>query len=376
MYPSGDGGRAIAACFEELSQELQQLFRQWAEHAAPWSDEFLSAYALRAFELQFRGNEPLRRYCQARGVRPGLLQGWRDVPPVPTAAFSSIDVIVGGATEASLVFRTSGTSRGPQRRGRHLVRDPGLYRASLRSTFRRHVLAPGIKPDIVTLQPPFATDRDSSLAWMLDDLREGFGGPGSFCAASSAGVDWAALQEGLEAACRAARPVLLLGTTLAFDSWLDRRAAHKGHLRLAVGSRVMDTGGVKGKPAAVRSRVVARLVERLGITAAQIVNEFGMTELLSQRYAAGGSGPGLLYGPPWLRTRALDPATLEELPEGDVGVLCHFDLANIGSACHVLTEDLGRVIGDGVEWLGRSPGAPPRGCSLATAELMAAQDHA
>ena len=117
-----------------------------------------------------------------------------------------------------------------------------------------------------------------------------------------------------------------------------------------------------------------RLAGRLGIAPSSVINEFGMTELLSQRYAPltlGGSPP--LRGPPWLLSRALHPETLEELPEGEVGVLNHFDLANVGSVCSVLTEDLGAVRENAVRWVGRSPGAPPRGCSLATAELLRAQ---
>jgi hypothetical protein len=54
-------------------------------------------------------------------------------------------------------------------------------------------------------------------------------------------------------------------------------------------------------------------------------------------------------------------------------VLCHLDLANVGSVCAVLTEDMGKVTDNVVEWIGRSPGAMPRGCSLATAQLLEAQ---
>ncbi|HKK08764.1 MAG TPA: hypothetical protein VKA44_07765, partial [Gemmatimonadota bacterium] len=111
----------------------------------------------------------------------------------------------------------------------------------------------------------------------------------------------------------------------------------------------------------------------------RVVNEFGMTELLSQRYGRGNGPAGaspLLEGPPWLRTRALNPATLEPLPDGEAGVLCHVDLANAGSAVAVLTEDLGRVRDGALEWVGRAPGAPPRGCSLATAELLEAREEA
>jgi hypothetical protein len=70
-----------------------------------------------------------------------------------------------------------------------------------------------------------------------------------------------------------------------------------------------------------------------------------------------------------MRVRALDPATLAELPEGSTGLLAFFDLANVGSALHVLTEDLGRVEGHGFRLEGRAPEADLRGCSLLAEEL-------
>ena len=137
----------------------------------------------------------------------------------------------------------------------------------------------------------------------------------------------------------------------------------------------MDTGGEKGRPGLARSDIVRDLAPRLGLTLDCVVNEFGMTELLSQRYGRGDPAVPLL-APPWLRSQVLDPLTLQEVPEGEVGILCHFDLANLGSVCSVLTEDRGRKVGDGIEWVGRTEGAPPRGCSLATAELLEAQARA
>jgi hypothetical protein len=110
----------------------------------------------------------------------------------------------------------------------------------------------------------------------------------------------------------------------------------------------------------------------LGIPAYFCVNEYGMTELCSQRYDSvlddrfhGRSlAPRRLAAPPWLRTRVLDP-TRSTRPAGRHGLLCHHDLANAGSVSVVLTEDLGRSVGDdGIELQGRVAGAPPRGCGL------------
>ena len=190
------------------------------------------------------------------------------------------------------------------------------------------------------------------------------------------GIDWDLLDEEADESARSGRPLCILGTTLGFAGWLDRMEDGRSpSVRLPEGSAVMDTGGVKGRPGVERSNVVRGLMERLGLAEDAVVNEFGMTELLSQRYGCGDPAYPLL-GPPWLRSRVLDPITLEELPDGEVGILCHYDLANLGSVCAVLTEDLGRTVGEGIEWIGRTAGASPRGCSLATAELLEAQDHA
>ncbi len=149
--------------------------------------------------------------------------------------------------------------------------------------------------------------------------------------------------------------------------------------RLPDGSRVMETGGFKGRSRTVpRKELYAAIDSRLGIPSDRIVNEYGMTELLSQLYEPVlTGGPRLHHPPPWVRTRVLDPATLDPLPPGREGLLCHFDLANLGSVCCVLTEDLGvehpEAEGHGFRVLGRNPGAEPRGCSLAMDDLMTAR---
>lgn len=139
----------------------------------------------------------------------------------------------------------------------------------------------------------------------------------------------------------------------------------------------METGGFKGAGREVtRVELYRRLAEATGLPAQRIVSEYGMTELLSQLYepvlSEGPGAAGTHLAPPWLKVRALDPVTLEELPSGEEGLLCFFDLANAGSVCHVLTEDVGSVAKGRVRLAGRVRGAEPRGCSLAMDELMAA----
>jgi hypothetical protein len=370
--PHGPAGES----FDHLTGKLIAAFDSWRPEASSWDESTLDEWACRAFRLQFEGNRPYRRYCEARDVSPLDVNGWRDVVPVPTEAFRVVDLLVGASVDGILIFRTSGTTRGRSAQGRHLVRSPELYRASMRAGFRAFVHDEDNPAKIVTLPPSFTYEPDSSLGWMLDDLRVGIGSADGVSVATAAGIDWGKLDAEVAESAEKVRPLHLLGTTLGFAEWLDRLEDGRSvGAILPQGSMLMDTGGEKGRSGLERTSVVLRLVERLGISPDAIVNEFGMTELLSQRYGHGDPAAPLV-GPPWLRSRVLDPVTLEELPRGETGILCHFDLANLGSVCAVLTEDRGRVVEGGIEWVGRTEGAPPRGCSLATAELLEAQGHA
>jgi hypothetical protein len=133
----------------------------------------------------------------------------------------------------------------------------------------------------------------------------------------------------------------------------------------------------------------------LGVPWHHIVNEYGMTEMASQFYDAelaerlsekttGGplrspgrrgeedsiSLPRHKAGPPWTRTLVVDPETMLPARPGAIGLLRHFDLANLDSAMAIQTDDLGREIGGGFEILGRAKGAEARGCSIAVDELL------
>jgi hypothetical protein len=71
-----------------------------------------------------------------------------------------------------------------------------------------------------------------------------------------------------------------------------------------------------------------------------------------------------------VRTRVLDPETLEELAAGSPGLLTHFDLANAWTVSAILTEDLGAAVPGGFQLLGRARGAELRGCSMAAREIL------
>jgi hypothetical protein len=373
----------VSESFGELAASLVACFRRGV--SAPLDDASFDELARRVFAFQFETNAAYGAFCSGRGVTPGAWPGWAGVPAVPTSAFKHLRLISGDPAGVEAEFLTSGTSRGAGSRGRHPVRSLALYREACLPNLGAHLL-PGAEPPIriLCLLPSVLDAPTSSLSRMMDFAMEAWGDPGSrWLADPETGVDVAATRRALEEAAAAGRPVWVAGTAFAFVHWID--AVGRGEadpVQLPAGSRLMETGGFKGRSREVpRGELYDALYRTLGIPLSHMVNEYGMTELLSQFYesvlavgAGGDAAPELAErhhrGPPWVRTRILDPETLAPVPAGTPGLLCHHDLANAGSVAAVLTEDLGVAVGDGFRVLGRAPGAEPRGCSLALEELL------
>jgi hypothetical protein len=347
----------------------------------PLDDAHFNRIALRVFAWQFARNAPYAAFCRRRERTPETVTDWTDIPVVPTAAFKEVALVAGDAAAADAVFRTSGTTRGPEKRGTHHVLDLSIYHFALIPNFAACVLPDGAELRMLSLVPSADELRDSSLSHMVAVVLERLGSPDSgFFATAAQGIDDEKLHAALQDAERDGTAVCILGTSFAFVHWLDRLAERGVRYRLPDGSRLMDTGGYKGRSREVDEGAMRALyAERLGVSDTHCVNEYGMTEMCSQFYDStlreatrGRPGERRKLVPPWVRTRVVDPETLAPLPHGETGLLQHFDLANVGSVLAVQTEDLGCLAGDGFRLLGRAPGATPRGCSIAMDLLLEA----
>jgi len=180
------------------------------------------------------------------------------------------------------------------------------------------------------------------------------------------------------------RPHLLLGTAFSFVHLLDFLVENNLRVQLPVGSRVMETGGYKNRSRAMpKEELHALITERLGVPPENIVCEYGMSELSSQAYAVTGdtcqvTGEAAsschlspvtchFHFPPWARVQIVSPETGREVADGETGLICIFDLANVFSVMAIQTEDLGIRRGGGFELMGRARMAELRGCSLMSA---------
>jgi hypothetical protein len=358
--------------FDALVADLERVFARGVDERL--DDAGFEALALRVFTHQFEANATYRAFCEGRGIGPGTIARWQDVPTVPARAFRHVDMAsADGPLQAT--FITSGTTGAEGARGRHPVPRLSLYRASLRPGFAAHLLPEGERLPLLSLIPSPELSPASSLSTMIGDVSETFAASVSWLAHPRTGTDPEAFLAEAARAEQEGVAVLVTGTAFAFVHLLDALAGGGKRVRLPEGTRIMETGGFKGRSRSVsREELYTEIEARLGVPRERVVNEYGMTELLSQLYEpvlrVGPQGRGRHVPPPWLRVRALDPGTLEPLPPGRPGLLAFFDLANAGSVSHVLTEDAGSVSEDGVRLLGRARDSEPRGCSLALEELL------
>ncbi|HYB72606.1 MAG TPA: hypothetical protein VED18_04480 [Candidatus Sulfotelmatobacter sp.] len=361
----------------ELDRAILEFIARGVEQ--PRDEEVFNALALRLFAHQFAHNLPYRRLCQRRGRTPASVSDWRRIPSVPIGAFKELTLACEPPDQAVAVFMTSGTTH-KERRGKAYHTTLEIYDASMRVNFAAHVLPDGAGLPLLILFPPPTVLPHSSLSHYLAVALESFGADGSGWFMDEKGLDGAGFREALRTAEGAGRPVGLLGASFAFVHFLDYCAERGLRFRLPPGSRLMDTGGFKGRSREIgRADLYRQFGETFGIPETHTVNMYGMTEFSIQfydvtlrRHAAGQPPAHFKVGPPWSRTRIIDPETAADKPAGEVGVLLHLDLANRNTVSAILTEDLGRAEGDGFELLGRVQGAEARGCSMAIDEFLSA----
>jgi acyl-CoA synthetase (AMP-forming)/AMP-acid ligase II len=351
MIGAFEGGRAMPESFDTLAADLARF---QAQHVPGYG-----------------------RLCTARGVDPRAIARASEAPAVPAEAFKLARVFAFDERDAAFTFRTSGTS-GATVRGAHAMRTAASYDAAALA-FGAAMFARGLerRVPVVVIGPSDAEAPDSSLSHMCALFARAFGMPDgvrTFFVRSGA-LDVDALRERFASLSRDV-PALVLATSFGLVHWLD--AIGSAVVPLPPGSRVMQTGGYKGRSREVSAVDLRRAVaQAFAIDERAVVAEYGMTELSSQFWEATLVDPGAKHGqyaePPWARVAVVDPETLSPVSDGEVGIARIEDLANVDSAFAILTQDRVRRVGERFELLGRAPGAPPRGCSIALDEMLSAE---
>ncbi len=380
-----------------FSQELTALLgpsQAYAQESTLSSDSGFSGFAVRLFRLQFQYNPIYRQWCETRGVEPDRIHHWSEIPAMPAVGFREKPVTCIEESERLHCFQSSGTTHRNTSRHFHHHESLGLYESSLLPPFLRHLLpapesvshqpkpgGPSCQPFLIILTPSKIQAPSSSLVHMMDTIHRHIGKANACFTGlvdSSGGwdLDLNATVKVLNQTENTNRRFLVLGTAFAFVHLLDHLSATGRTFRLPEGSRVLETGGYKGKSRQVpKSDLHESITRLLGVPPRNIVSEYGMCELSSQAYdhIAGArfqeSRNSLetsrsFYFPPWARFRIISPETGLEPQEGEIGLIQVFDLANAWSVLAIQTEDLGIQTGQGFKLVGRAIRAEQRGCSL------------
>ncbi|MSU60122.1 MAG: long-chain fatty acid--CoA ligase [Pedosphaera sp.] len=336
-------------------------------------------FALELFALQFAHNAPYRKLCAARSVTPESIAHWKEIPAVPTAAFKDFELTCLAPAERTHVFHSSGTTEQRPSRHFHNAESLAIYEASLWPWFAANCRLPIADCRLLILTPPPTQAPNSSLVHMLDVVRRKLGAPEStFLGRAAADGAWSLDFDTTVAALTPRSTLnpqpstLLLGTAFTFVHLLDFLGEHQLSFQLPPGSRVMETGGYKGRSRSLpKAELHALITRRLGVPPEEIICEYGMSELGSQAYDVAFDAtrntqhvPRVFQFPPWVRAQIGSPESGREVADGETGLLRVFDLANVFSVLAIQTEDLAVRRGDGFELIGRAQLAEPRGCSL------------
>jgi Acyl-protein synthetase, LuxE len=306
--------------------------------------------ALDVFRFQYAENALYRAFTNALGVKPEAVSRLTEIPFLPVSFFKTHAVRTRDFVP-EIVFRSSGTTGVVT--SRHEVREVGLYRKSCMAGFEQFY-GPVGEWCVIGLLPAYLERSGSSLVFMVRELIGASGHADSGFYLSEYEELYRVLRR-LEAA---GQKTLLIGVTFALLDFAERFPLALRH------TVVMETGGMKGRRREItREELHGFLMERLGVGVVHA--EYGMTEMLSQGYSAGG---GIFRCPGWMKVLVRgedDPLEVSERGEGLINVI---DLANVWSCAFIATEDIG-VLGEdgGFMVAGRVDHSDIRGCSLLVA---------
>ena len=252
---------SVAADVRRLTSDSG--FQNEPPHVGCYEDKF-NALALELFALQFKHNSAYRKIClsrrseakadEARRATPQTTGHWSRIPAVPPAAFKELDMTSLAPGERTAVFHSSGTTEQKPSRHFHCADSLATYEAALWSWFKKNCRLPITDCRLAILTPPTAEAPHSSLVQMFEVARTRFNQPATaFLGRVEPDGAWALdFDAALESLAKNSKPEtrnpkLLLGTAFSFVHLLDFLAEKNLRLTLPPGSRVMETGGYKGR---------------------------------------------------------------------------------------------------------------------------------
>ena len=259
---------------DQLQQRVLALIARGVDQPTSYLEFDQLARAIFAF--QFEANPVYRAYCVQQQHTPETVQYWTEIPAVPTQAFKEFALTCFPIEQSIATFHTSGTTQ--SKSGKHHFNSLELYEAAIRPNFVTHLLPNDARLPMLVLTPAPEQAPHSSLVYMMGVVTREFGSPESAFCIEGDNLLVEKLVRDLFQLQGAHQPVFLLGTAFAFAHLFEYCEKNNLRLEMAEGSRVMETGGFKGRSREMAKKdLYALFGQYLNIPASQIVNEYGMT---------------------------------------------------------------------------------------------------
>lgn len=336
---------------------------------AELSDDRFNDYCMQLFNLQYESNKIYREFCDIKKIKPGDVDTWQNIPMVYNDVFKTHIVASFPLEKAVLACLTGGTTSLTQR-GRIFRDEDGkrlVFGANKKMT--ESYLFPdfeiGRRCRILILAPSPELAPSMGMAIGMDQTRRHFGTDDSLFLLGKSGIDIKNLLKALRECEESGVPVALIGATAAYVYFFQACRRKNMTFKLPAGSRVCDGGGYRGRFGVVtRDDYYAMVNEILDVPENHCINVLGEAETATNlfddafRRHIKGLPPRKRVRPvpPWSRVVAMNIDDLSPLPDGEVGLLAHWDLANVSAVLSVITDNLGYTTdnGTGCEMVGRA----------------------
>jgi len=210
-------------------------------------DDAFLALALDLFAYQIAHSAPYAAYARGCGFDAARMpRRVEEIPAVPASAFKEQRLGDLSAGTRRALVRNQGTTRRGAADATSSTPRP-LYEAALLASFDRMMLGDAQRLRYLLLVPEPRERPHSSLGFMMDVVarRRGDGEHGWY--AHDDLLDVERFLDDAQRACAEGVPVCLATTAFALVGLLDALASRSCRLALPAGSRIMETGGFKGR---------------------------------------------------------------------------------------------------------------------------------
>lgn len=313
-------------------------------------DDFL-AVSLKTFRYQYDNIEVYRKFVDYLNIDPEEVKSLDKIPFLPIEMFKNHQVLDKNVS-TELYFQSSGTTQ--MNLSKHFIADKNIYQESIYKSFEQFI---GKPEDFIFLGllPSYLEKQNSSLIYMVDYLMKKSNKPENGYFLYNHEDLFKLLNELKD------KKVILFGVSFALLDFLDFCNLNAQILQFSGNLTVIETGGMKGRKEEMTKDELLEILQS-GFKTDKIYSEYSMTELLSQAYSLGQN---IYQCPSWMRIlvrNVEDPFSYEK--EGKTGAINIIDLANIHSCSFIATQDLGKIVDDKFQVLGRIDHSDIRGCSL------------